>query len=218
MTGKRIGGLLLAAGESARLGQPKQLLEWNGTPLVEHAARTALRAGLHPVIVVVGCRAGDVRAALKSPVAIVENPDWRAGMSTSLRAGLQALPADVDAAIMLLVDQPRLSETHLRAMIDAYERLKKLIVVSAHRGRRASPALFDRSLFDSLMRVSGDVGGRPVVEANPDLVAQVEAADELELADVDTVEDWQRIANGCALPCPEPVEGTARQAESNNMA
>ena len=195
MTKKRIGGLLLAAGESARLGQPKQLLEWNGTPLIEHAARTALRVGLQPVVVVIGCRAGDMRAALKSPVTIVENPDWRAGMSTSLRAGLLALPGDVEAAIMLLVDQPRLSETHLRAVIDAYERLKMPIVVSAHRGRRASPALFDRSLFDQLMRVSGDVGGRSVIEANPDFVTQVEARDELELADVDTMEDWQRIGN-----------------------
>lgn len=195
MTTKRIAGLLLAAGESARLGQPKQLLEWNGTPLIEHAARTALCAGLDPVVVVIGSRAGDMRAALKSPVTIVENPDWQAGMSTSLRAGLRALPGDVDAAIMLLVDQPRLPEAHLRALIDTYERLKKPIVVSAHRGRRASPALFDRSLFDQLMRVSGDVGGRPVIEANPHEVVQVEAGDELQLADVDTWEEWQRVSS-----------------------
>jgi len=196
MTTKRIAGLLLAAGESVRLGQPKQLLAWHGVPLVEHAARTALRAGLYPVVVVIGCRAADMRAALKSPVTIVENPEWRAGMSTSLRAGLLALPGDADAAIMLLVDQPRLPETHLRAMIDAYEIMKAPIVVSAYRGRRASPALFDRSLFDQLVRVSGDVGGRPVIEANPHQVVQVEAGDELDLADVDTWEDWQRIDNG----------------------
>ena len=196
MTTKRIAGLLLAAGESVRLGQPKQLLAWHGVPLVEHAARTALRAGLYPVVVVIGFRAADMRAALKSPVTIVENPEWRAGMSTSLRAGLLALPGDADAAIMLLVDQPRLPETHLRAMIDAYEIMKAPIVVSAYRGRRASPALFDRSLFDQLVRVSGDVGGRPVIEANPHQVVQVEAGDELDLADVDTWEDWQRIDNG----------------------
>jgi molybdenum cofactor cytidylyltransferase len=193
MTTKRIAGLLLAAGESARLGQPKQLLEWRGVPLIEHAARTALCAGLDPVVVVIGCRAEDMRAALESPVTIVENPDWQVGMSTSLRAGLRAMPGDVDAAIMLLVDQPRLSEAHLRAMIDTYERLKKPVVVSAYRGRRTSPSLFDRSLFEALMRLTGDTGGRSIIDANLALVEMVEVNDELTLFDVDTPEDWQRL-------------------------
>ncbi len=196
MRSQRIAGLLLAAGESRRLGRPKQLLAWNGQPLIEHAARTALEAGLDPVVVVIGYRAGDVRAALRSPVTIVENPRWAEGMSTSLRAGLRTLPADVDGAVMLLVDQPRVAADHLRALIAAYRASGKPIVVSAVQGRRASPTLFDRSLFEPLMRVTGDAGGRSIIDANPALVELVEVEDELTLVDVDTLEDWQRIKNG----------------------
>ncbi len=195
MPSTRIAGVLLAAGESKRLGQPKQLLTWHGRPLIDHACQIALDAGLDPVVAVIGYRAADVRAALRAPVTIVENTRWPEGMSTSLRAGLSALPADVAAAIMLLVDQPRVAADHLRAMIAARAVSGKPIVVSACRGRRASPTLFDRALFDRLMQVTGDAGGRSVIQANPDLVEVVEVDDELTLVDVDTAEDWQRIAS-----------------------
>lgn len=191
----RIAGVLLAAGESKRLGQPKQLLAWHGRPLIDHVCQVALDAGLDPVVAVIGYRAADVRAAIRAPVTIVENVRWPEGMSTSLHAGLSALPADVTAAIMLLVDQPRVGADHLRSMIAARDVSGKPIVVSACRGRRASPTLFDRTLFDRLMQVTGDAGGRSVIQANPDLVEVVEVDDELTLADVDTAEDWQRIAS-----------------------
>jgi len=196
MTAGRIAGILLAAGESKRLGSLKQLLIWNGRPLVEQAARTALEAGLDPVVAVIGCRADEVRAAIRAPVSVVENPRWPDGLSTSLRAGLRALPPDVDAAIMLPVDQPRLSANHLRALVTAYRASGKPIAGSTSRGRRASPTLFDRSLFDQLLQVTGDVGGRPVMDANPQWVEAIEAEDELELMDVDTLDDWQRILDG----------------------
>jgi molybdenum cofactor cytidylyltransferase len=196
MRRKRIAGVVMAAGASQRMGRPKQLLHWQGQPLITHSAQAALGAGLDPVVVVIGHRAEEAGAALQTlAVTIVENPAWPEGMSTSMRAGLSALPADVDAAILLLVDQPRLTSQHLQAMSDAYQASGKPIVVSAFRGQRSSPALFDRALFGQLMRVTGDVGGRAVVDANPGLVETVEAADELTLFDVDTLEDWQRISN-----------------------
>lgn len=195
MRSNRIAAVLLAAGESRRIGQPKQLLRWKGKPLIEHAARTAINAGLRPVVVVIGSRADDMRAAIRSPVTIVENARWTEGMSTSLHAGLQALPDDVDAAIMLLVDQPRITAGHLRAMIEAYRESGKPIVGSAFQGRRASPTLFDRSLFDQLRQVSGDSGGRSVIEANPDQVTLVEAEDALTLQDIDSIQDWRRMTN-----------------------
>ena len=197
MSDERIAGVLLAAGESKRLGQPKQLLRWHGRALIEHAAQAALDAGLDPVVVVIGSRADDMRAALRSTaVALVENPRWLEGMSTSLQAGLSALPAGAVAAILLLVDQPRVSANHLRALIAAYHASGKPIIVSAFKGRRASPTLFDRSLFDQLMQISGDAGGRSVIQANPDLVEMIEVENELALIDIDTLEDWQRINSG----------------------
>ena len=197
MSDERIAGVLLAAGESKRLGQPKQLLRWHGRALIEHAAQAALDAGLDPVVVVIGSRADDMRAALRSTaVALVENPRWLEGMSTSLQAGLSALPAGAVAAILLLVDQPRVSANHLRALIAAYHTSGRPIIVSAFKGRRASPTLFDRSLFDQLMQISGDAGGRSVIQANPDLVEMIEVENELALIDIDTLEDWQRINSG----------------------
>jgi molybdenum cofactor cytidylyltransferase len=193
LRGKRIAAVLLAAGESSRMGQPKQLLQWRGRPLIEHAARTAVEAGLRPVVVVIGSRADDMRAAIRSPVTIVENARWAEGMSTSLQAGLQALPDDVDAAIMLLVDQPRIGAGHLRAVIEAYRESGMPIVGSAFQGRRASPTLFDRSLFADLMRIVGDEGGRSIVRANPQRLFLVEAGDALTLQDIDSIEDWQQM-------------------------
>jgi len=195
MNRERVAGILMAAGASTRLGQPKQLLEWKGRPLIAHAAHTALDAGLDPVVVVIGHRAEEMRAALRSaPVTIVENPHWPEGMSTSMRVGLSTLPGDVDAAIFLLVDQPRIEARHLKAMIAAYRASDKRIVVSACKGRRASPTLFDRALFDQLLRITGDTGGRSIIDANPDWVEPVEADDERTLLDIDTLEDWQRLS------------------------
>jgi molybdenum cofactor cytidylyltransferase len=196
VTAGRIAGILLAAGEAKRLGRLKQLLVWNGRPLVEHAARTALAAGLDPIVAVIGYCADEVRAAIRAPVSIVENPRWPDGLSTSVHAGLLALPSDVDAAIMLPVDQPRLTADHLRALVAAYRASGKPIAGSSRGGRRASPTLFDRSLFDQLLQVTGDVGGRPIMDANPQWVEAVEAEDERELMDVDTLGDWQRILDG----------------------
>ena len=197
MSDKRIAGVLLAAGESKRLGQPKQLLRWHGRALIEHAAQAALDAGLDPVVVVIGSRADEMRAALRSTaVTLVENPRWLEGMSTSLHAGLSALPAGAVAAILLLVDQPRVSANHLRALIAAYHTSGKPIIVSAFKGRRASPTLFDRSLFDQLMQIRGDAGGRSVIQANLDLVEMIEVENELAIIDIDTLEDWQRINSG----------------------
>ncbi|HJW84844.1 MAG TPA: nucleotidyltransferase family protein, partial [Anaerolineae bacterium] len=110
MRRKRIAGVVMAAGASQRMGRPKQLLAWHGQPLIARSAQAALGAGLDPVVVVIGYRAEEAGVALQTlAVTIVENPAWPEGMSTSMRAGLSALPADVDAAILLLVDQPRLT-------------------------------------------------------------------------------------------------------------
>ena len=192
MNRKRIAGIVLAAGVSKRMREPKQLLKWRGQTLIERVARTALASGLDPVVVVVGAHGEMVRAAVRTlPLLIIDNPHWPEGMSTSMHAGLRALPGEVDAAILLLVDQPGLEADHLKAIVEAYQTSGKPIVASSFQGRRTSPTLFDRSIFEDLLAIGGDEGGRSIVRVRSQQVEIVESVQDL--ADVDTTQDWQRI-------------------------
>jgi 4-nitrophenyl phosphatase len=191
---RHIAAIILAAGASTRFGQPKQLLDWGGRPLAAHAADTALEAGLKPVIVVLGCQAEAARAALGArPVQAVMNWRWEEGLSTSMQAGLAALPPETDGAILMQCDQPLLTAGLLQALAARFEESGAAIVHPAHEGRRGTPTLFSRELFSELAAVSGDVGGRAVIANHPGEVATVEVVDPDALADIDTPEDYERL-------------------------
>ena len=190
----QIAAVILAAGGSTRLGQPKQFLDWGGRPLLAHAADVALLAGLDPVVAVLGCRAEEVREALgMRPVQTVMNWRWQAGLSSSLRVGLAALPFEIKAAIFLQCDQPLVTADLLRALISRFEETGRPIVYPEHAGRRGTPVLFARSLFPELAEVGGDEGGRAVIARHPDEVATVEVSDPDTLSDVDTPADYERL-------------------------
>ena len=115
---KQVAGIILAAGASTRYGQPKQLLDWDGVPLLAHIADEAQAAGLSPVIVVLGSHAETARPVLgERPVHVVMNWRWKEGLSTSVQLGLAALPPQTDAAILLQCDQPLLTADLLRAIV-----------------------------------------------------------------------------------------------------
>jgi molybdenum cofactor cytidylyltransferase len=188
------GAVVLAAGPSSRLGQPKQLLEWEGEPLVRRAAHTALDAGLWPVVVVLGARCDEVRAALAGmPLATVSNPAFAEGLAGSIRAGLHRLRVcapDVKGAVFLACDQPLVAPAHLGALVAAAEASGKPIAASEYAGTLGVPALFAASIFPELLRLQGDAGARRVIareEARVTCVAL--AGGEL---DVDTPDDWTR--------------------------
>ncbi|MBU0703130.1 MAG: HAD-IIA family hydrolase [Chloroflexi bacterium] len=191
---KQIAAIILAAGGSTRLGQPKQLLDWGGRPLLAHVAGVALSAGLDPLIAVLGCRVEEARKALGArPVQTVMNWRWQAGLSSSLRVGLAALPPETEAAIFLQCDQPLVTTDLLRVLVSRFEETGRPIVYPEHAGRRGTPVLFARSLFPELAEVSGDEGGRAVIARHPDEVATVEVLDPDVLSDIDTPEDYQRL-------------------------
>lgn len=211
---KRIPGVLLAAGASTRFGECKQLLDWEGKPLVVHAADTALEAPLEPVIVVLGCQAEKIRAALQSqPVQTVMNWRWQEGMSTSVQTGLAALPPEADGAVFLQCDQPLLTPELLQAVVARFEETDAPIVHPTYRGQRSTPVLFARRLFPELAAVTGDEGGRGLIARHADDVATVEVDDPDLLADVDTPEDYEQLleVSGSAFnlkpetPRPETV-------------
>jgi len=188
----RVAGILLAAGGSDRFGQPKQLLDYRGQPFVRAAASAALAAGLDPVIVVTGAHGEQVQVALEGlSIHSIHNPDWRAGQSTSIRTGLDVLPAEVAAAIFLLADQPQVSPGVLRALVEAHARGMSPVLAPLVEERRANPVLFDRETFPALRALQGDTGGRGIFDRFPP--QYLPWHDPALLLDVDTRDDYRRL-------------------------
>ncbi len=192
----RVAAIVLAAGEARRFGSPKQLAMWRGKPLLAHTVDAALTSAAQPVSVVLGAHANAVRAALGNrPVHIVENPRWQAGMSASLQAGLSALPQNVAAVVVVLADQPRVRADTITALIDRYQRTLAPLVAPTFNGKRGNPILIDRQFFAELMRVRGDVGARPVVQAHVAQMETVAVTDPAILHDIDTPLDLDGLNN-----------------------
>jgi molybdenum cofactor cytidylyltransferase len=185
-------GVILAAGASTRMGQPKPLLLWRGEPFIRQVARTALAADLAPVIIIAGERLTEIQAAVGDlPVRVVHNTQWAAGQSTSVKAGLNALPAKIGSAVFLLADQPHIPIELVRSLVAQHAQSLPPIVVPLIEDRRGNPVLFDRVTFNDLLALSGDVGGRAVFSKYR--VTYVPWHDASLLLDVDTPEDYQRL-------------------------
>ncbi|MBM3529881.1 MAG: 4-diphosphocytidyl-2C-methyl-D-erythritol kinase [Alphaproteobacteria bacterium] len=194
--GRRIGAVILAAGRSTRMGGPNKLLaEIGGKPLVRIAAEAALASRARPVVVVTGHQREQVEAALAGlDVARVHNPHYANGLSTSLRAGLSALPADVDGAVVCLGDMPQVSATLIDRLIAAFDLERgALVVVPMTDGTRGNPVVWSRRFFSELMALEGDVGARNLIARYPEAVAEVPLADQAVLIDVDTPEALRKV-------------------------
>jgi molybdenum cofactor cytidylyltransferase len=192
-TFERTAGIILAAGASTRFGRPKQLLDWRGEPFVRVAAQTALKAGLSPVVVVIGANADEVESKIKDlPVMIVRNENWQSGQASSIRSGVKALPEEIDSAIFLLADQPQITTEVIRALIEHHAtELYPIVAPLVMMEQRANPVLFDRVTFPDLLALEGDVGGRAIFSKYP--VEYLPWHDDRLLLDVDKPEDYQRL-------------------------
>jgi molybdenum cofactor cytidylyltransferase len=174
-TRARIAGVVLAAGASTRMGRPKLLLTYQGVPLLQRALDAATQGGCDEVIVVVGANRDQYAQQLAQTAArIVFNPYYAEGLSTSIRAGIEALSEDVGAVVVLVADQPFIDGKVVRQLIETYRTSGKRIVTCEYEGVRGVPTLFDRALFIELLVLEGDRGARAVVEAYPRHVATVE--------------------------------------------
>ncbi|MGH6947944.1 MAG: nucleotidyltransferase family protein, partial [Kiloniellales bacterium] len=185
----RVAALLLAAGQSRRMGAVNKLLaDVGGEPMVARAGRALLASQARPAIAVTGHEAERVARALAGlEIATVHNPDYTAGLATSLKAGLAALPEDIDGAIVCLADMPAVGAEVLDRLIAAFNPLEgRAICLPTWQGKRGNPVLFARRFFPELMTVSGDLGGRGVIGQNQELVAEVPMPDNAVLVDIDT--------------------------------
>lgn len=192
-------GIILAAGESKRFGAPKQLLRLGGRFLIEWVLQAAIESNLDRVVLVLGCEHDRIRRSLlkwtSHPKCTVRvNPDYREGMSTSLRAGVASVEHDFPSAMFLLGDQPMVKAALIDLLLMRFARSEKSICVPAHRGARGNPVLFAQPHYPAILNLTGDTGARDLIAAHPDHVLAVEVPDPQVFLDIDRREDAARIA------------------------
>ncbi|MEQ9125976.1 MAG: nucleotidyltransferase family protein, partial [Alphaproteobacteria bacterium] len=183
-----VHAVLLAAGRSSRMGGPNKLLaSFDDTPLVRRSAERALASRADGLTVILGHQAERVAAALAGlAVETRQNPDFAQGLSTSLKAGLHAVPETADGALVLLADMPEIGTAALDALIDAFERSGGRAVVRAtHNGKRGNPVILPRAVFVAVDGLAGDTGARHLVESGLAEVIDVEIGAAASI-DVDT--------------------------------
>jgi len=188
-----IAAVVLAAGLSRRMGQAKLLMPVGGRAIVRYVVESVLAGGVDSVWVVTGPDVEPIEAALAGlEVQIAVNPAPEEGQASSLRAGIAALPASVDAVLIALGDQPSLAPSIIPALLAARRTSPKLIVAPRYRDGQGNPVLFKREIFPELLRLTGDQGARPIIQKEPARVEWVE----LDLPmppDVDTQDDYEKI-------------------------
>jgi molybdenum cofactor cytidylyltransferase len=189
----KVSGVILAAGGSVRMGQPKILLDWKGKPLIWHAVQKAAQAGLDPIIVVLGAVVEPAVDAIDEfCVKTIENPEWKNGQSTSLKAGIMALPVDVKAAIIMLADQPFIPVELLEHEKDLFLNHQASLVAPRVDKRPSTPVLFARDYFEELVtNITGDQGGRILLSKYP--VTWLEDYPDNVFKDIDTLSDYQNL-------------------------
>ncbi len=192
MEGKpHIATLILAAGASTRMGQPKQLLPWKSHTLLEHTIAQAKEVSSE-VIVVLGAHLAQIKPIVGN-VPCIENEHWEQGMGTSIAKGIQYLAAKkhIDAVLVLLGDQPLLDADYLEQLIRAYQKTGSGIVATRYSKKNGVPAIFDRTFFPALQELDGDHGARRLLEAQKNHL--VSLSPEGRAVDIDTLETYHKI-------------------------
>lgn len=189
-----VSAVLLAAGAGSRFGGEKLLAPFGGRPLIEATLENLAGAPVDEVVAVLGADAGELRGICESHGAsTVENPDWRRGQSTSVRAGLRAVRPGTRAVVVLLADQPFVGAGAVDRLVAAFEEGAE-VAVATYDGRRRNPVLFSRDVWPFLEEeLSGDEGARGLLRRHPGLVVEVPCDGVADPADVDTRGDLRRL-------------------------
>lgn len=191
-----IAGLILAAGESSRMGQDKALLTYRGRTFLETIISILREADVSRVAVVLGHHAEEIQRGVKlEDVEVVVNPEYHRGQTSSLQAGLRALEsADLEAVVLCLVDHPLISADTVRALVASFRRSGAPVVIPTFQNQRGHPVLIARALFDEVLRLSPDEGANTVIRKYRDATQLVEVNDSGILLDVDDSEAYRRLS------------------------
>lgn len=188
--------VILAAGASSRLGEAKQLLEHENVSLLQHAINEATLTNARVVIVVLGSQSESIAKRIKSnKLVIVQNPEWKEGMASSIRSGVNAMEADypADGAILMVCDQPHVTTALLNQLISEQHLSEKPIVASEYLNTVGTPALFHHSYYPTLQNLQGDAGAKKILLQHDGDVYRVSFPDgEI---DIDTRNDYEKLVN-----------------------
>lgn len=198
-TSGKIAAVVLAAGSSSRMGQVKQLLEWEGKTLIRHILSKLRAAGITDIVVVLGANASKIEKELEGlALHVVYNEQWSEGLGSSVVAGTRAaMELDPAALLFVLVDQPYVSISLLQQIMEQYTRHSDALIVSDYGSHPGVPALFPAFFFPNLLRLSGDAGARKIIKQYTGEIHFVAFPEGK--YDLDTPEDWERFLSGRSI-------------------
>src|SRR5271170_129136 len=193
----RVGAVILAAGRSTRMGEAKQLLPLGESTVLEQTLRNVRGAAIDEIVLVLGSSAETIRQRLRitavEGLKVVVNQNYNEGMASSLRAGLSAVDPHIDAALIVLADQPFVRPETLDRIVDQHLSSGAQIVIPLYRGFRGNPVLLDRSVFHEVMALDGDIGCRAIFGNHLEGIVKVEVEDVGILLDIDNKDDYERL-------------------------
>lgn len=189
-----ISAIILAAGESKRMGQPKQLLPFRGSTLLGQIMENLLQSQAAEIIVVLGYQAEKIIPQIaREPVKIVVNSDFDQGMSSSIKCGLSHISEAADGVMIVLGDQPLIEKETIDLLIKKYRQSERGIILPVYKGIRGHPVIFKMKYKDELLRLTGDIGGKQIVERHPSDVLEVEVDYESVVISIDAESDYQSL-------------------------
>lgn len=195
-TDEQIGIIILAAGESKRLGQPKQLLVFKNETLIRRAVKNAIRTEAEKIVVVLGANFEPINNEIEDlDCEIVFNENWKNGMSSTIKTGLEKLleiAPEISAAIISLCDQPLVESNHFDQLIERFSQTEKPIVSAFYKNKPGVPALFSKEHFSELLNLEGDRGARNLLNSDPDNTEKIEMPEAA--FDIDTPEDSKKLS------------------------
>jgi molybdenum cofactor cytidylyltransferase len=190
----KVAAVVLAAGGSARLGEPKQLIQLGCRTILHHVLDTVRKADVDSRYIVLGNAADEIQQRVDlTGFALISNDDYASGQSTSIVAAVQQMPAEVSAIIFVLADQPLQRAEVIERLAGAYREHPAPIIRPEYREGPGNPVLIDRSLFPDLEKLSGDTGARPILKAKRGLIRRIDCSEWERPLDVDTLEDLEQV-------------------------